>query len=87
MDDVIAKIERGELALSVGNWVGSEMRISALESCEILRLAKLGLAAEQAFSTDEEYVNCIKGPDDMCEELCVWVDFCRLRTLGGADNV
>ncbi|MBP2643602.1 MAG: hypothetical protein H6Q67_1489 [Firmicutes bacterium] len=85
---VIDKIERGELKIEVGFM--SERKIYVYDSedaAELLRLARLGLAAEKGFNNDP-YFKCDKKFGSRCADpgMCVWEDFCRLRTPGGADN-
>jgi hypothetical protein len=88
MADVIERIESGELDYEVNgrNSDGTEWR-------ELLRLARLGRAAERAFNTGAStcsQVNCdierqYRESSPLCK-MCNWQDFCRERGGNNADG-
>jgi len=91
MNDVIAKIESGELALARHKAEYGYVVDGGTDKyeTELLRLAKLGQAAEKAFEKERDYsaCKCSEWDEDICEQ-CEWIDFCKLRNEppGGANN-
>lgn len=86
MSDIISKIERGEVYIDVYRVVDCDTDFAEDEkmSVELLRLAKLGQAAEKGFKQDGNFhCNKVYGDWRCKESICGWQDFCRLRNDGG----
>jgi len=74
VNDVIAKIERGELTVVIGEMVGSgirrAVRVSESGTAELLRLAKLGTIV------DKQIKECSGYFKECHDNYCGYTEFC-----------
>jgi hypothetical protein len=78
--DVLERIERGELYFDIGTCIGRDDKAAN----ELLRLAKLGAAAEKAINDPRIFGapcsnEALQFINDNCAGRCAWWDFCKLR--------
>lgn len=81
--DVLSKIDRGEYLVGVRDT--KDYNLHDEPKAELLRLARLGAAAEKGFDIDCNF-SCRKiyGDNRCAGSLCAWEDFCKLRATEGA---
>jgi hypothetical protein len=77
--DVLERIERGEIKVSMDSPYGEQGNLA-----ELLILAKLGAATLKATEDKSNYYSpCashIKDISQCSSDICAWYDFCRIRS-------